>query len=245
MSEFDGLKTGSETEVIGPAFIFARGGSKGVPDKNIRSLGGQPLIARAIKCALSSQYVDQVIVSTDCDKIAEVAREYGASVPFMRPEHLATDTSPEILSWRHAIVETEKRRDQPLPFFLSVPATSPFRETIDLDRCVERFVDKAPDLVITVTASPHSPWFNMVRLDSESSVRPLVPKVEGITRRQDAPQSFNITTVAYVADPQYVKRTLALLDGDVKAVEVPEERALDIDTAWDFQLAESIIANTN
>lgn len=231
--------------MIGPAFIFARGGSKGVPDKNIRPLGGQPLIARAIKCALSSKYVDQVIVSTDCKKIAEVAREFGASVPFMRPDHLATDTSPEILSWRHAIVETEKERDQPLPFFLSVPATSPLRETVDLDRCIERFLDKAPDLVITVTESPHSPWFNMVRLDEESTVRPLVPKIDGITRRQDAPQSFNITTVAYVANPVYVQNTDALFDGDVKAVEVPEERSLDIDTVWDFRIAESIIANKN
>lgn len=222
----------------GPAFIFARGGSKGVPDKNVKQLAGTSLIGRAVECALSSKYVDTVIVSTDSPKIAEAAKSAGASVPFMRPAELATDDSPEILSWRHAIDEYESRTATKLPFFLSVPTTAPLRSVVDIDSCIELFLEKKPELVITVTPSSHSPWFNMVKLDSSSKVNMLVPPLANIARRQDVPKSFNITTVAYVGSPDYIRGTDRLLDGNVLAVEVPEERALDIDTSWDFMIAE-------
>ena len=109
-------------------FIFARGGSKGVPRKNVRSLCGKPLIAHAIDAALGSRFIQRVVVSTDDPEIADVARRYGADVPFLRPAELATDTAAEWLCWRHAIqfVNAEAGR-LPLDLFVSVPATAPLR----------------------------------------------------------------------------------------------------------------------
>ena len=94
------------------AFIFARGGSKGIPRKNIKLLGDKPLIAYAIETGLNSRYINRVAVSTDDQEIAEVARRYGADVPFMRPKYLAQDDSPELLAWRHAVTEIEKTSEQ-------------------------------------------------------------------------------------------------------------------------------------
>src|SRR4051794_39616334 len=115
------------------AFVFARGGSKGVPRKNVRAVDGLPLIAYSIRTARASSLVERVIVSTDDEEIASVAREHGAEVPFMRPVHLASDDAPEWLAWRHAV---ETVGASSFNTFLSVPATSPLRAVEDLDRTI-------------------------------------------------------------------------------------------------------------
>jgi N-acylneuraminate cytidylyltransferase len=222
------------------AFIFARGGSKGVPRKNIRPLAGRPLIAYAIETALACPSLGDVIVSTDDEEIAEVARRYGARVPFMRPDDLAGDTSPEWLAWRHAL-DWAEADGGPLDAFVSLPATSPFRAVADVEACIDT-LRSAPsaDAVITVTASPANPFFNMVTL-GEGNVANLAMAPGGaIARRQDAPVMFDITAVAYAVRPRHIRGAERLFDGEVRAVEVPAERALDIDTPHDFWLAELI-----
>lgn len=127
------------------AFIFARGGSKGVLRKNIKTLAGKPLICYAIETSLKNQYVTRVVVSTDDEKIAEIAKQSGAEVPFMRPAELARDDSPEWLSWRHAIENTRAiYGTDSCPIFLSTPATCPFRDVSDIDNCVET-LQNSPD----------------------------------------------------------------------------------------------------
>jgi len=121
------------------AFIFARGGSKGLPGKNIKMFAGKPLIAWAIEHAHAAEGIRRVIVSTDSKEIATVATRYGAEVPFMRPSHLAKDDSPEWLSWRHAL---EFIRDDEGSFpsaMVSVPVTAPLRQPVDIERCLELF----------------------------------------------------------------------------------------------------------
>lgn len=224
------------------AFVFARGGSKGVPRKNVRPLDGKPLIAHSIAVGLATPGVETVIVSTDDAEIAAVARAHGAEVPFLRPAELAQDSSPEWLAWRHAVSWFEKERGA-FDCFVSLPATSPFRAVEDVTACIEKIRrDPATDAVITVTEASRSPYFNMVRLDGEQRAEIVIQSGAGIVRRQDVPPVYDITTVAYAVRPHFIQSAERLFDGRVSAVQVPVERAADIDTEYDFRLAEAIAA---
>ncbi len=222
-------------------FIFARGGSKGVPGKNTRLLGGKPLIAWSIEQALAVRRIQRVVVSTDSPEIADVARAFGAEVPFMRPPDLAQDNSPEWLAWRHAL---EYLRDQEgvLPdAMISIPTTAPLRLPSDLENCLDEYEKGVSDVVVTVTDAHRSPYFNMVARQPDDSVSLVIPPVEGISRRQDAPLVYDMTTVAYVLSTHFVLQNASLFDGRVRAVHVPLERALDIDTLLDFRMAEMMV----
>lgn len=221
------------------AFIFARGGSKGLPGKNVRPLLGRPLIAWSIVHARSVSRIRRLIVSTDDPEIARVAREAGAEVPFMRPEELARDDSPEWLAWRHALQWLEADEGKLPDAMVSIPSTSPLRRPVDIENCLDAFVAGDADMVVTVTDAHRNPWFNMVTMNSEGVASLVNSPVPGtITRRQDTPAVFDLTTVAYVARPEFVLSQLGIFAGRVKAVRVPSERALDIDTLLDFRMAE-------
>jgi N,N'-diacetyl-8-epilegionaminate cytidylyltransferase len=226
------------------AGIFARGGSKGLPGKNVRMLNGKPLIGYAIECAKQSKYIDYVFVSTDDEEIAQVAKDYGADIPFMRPDELATDTASERMAWRHAIDELQKLGHPKIDAFVTVPATAPLRLVEDLDRCIETFNEGNTDIVITVTETPHSPYYTMVTLNENKNAR-LVIEDSRYSRRQDAPSVFGMTSVAYVAQIDYVLNSDNIFDGTVKAVFVPPERAIDIDNELDFKLAEILLHERN
>ena len=121
------------------AFIFARGGSKGLPGKNIRPLGGKPLIAWSIEHALAIKRIARVIVSTDSEEIAAVARDYGAEVPFIRPAELARDDSPEWLAWRHALNFLRETTGELPEVMVSVPTTAPLRLALDIENCLDEY----------------------------------------------------------------------------------------------------------
>ncbi|MDC3234536.1 acylneuraminate cytidylyltransferase family protein [Candidatus Puniceispirillum sp.] len=227
------------------AFIFARGGSKGLPGKNIRMLAGKPLIAWAIEHSHAVQRIRRVIVSTDSEEIAAVAAQYGAEVPFLRPSHLARDNSPEWLSWRHALEFIRNDEGSFPDVMVSVPVTAPLRQPADIERCLERFSAGDADVVVTVTDAYRNPFFNMVTKRSNGSVELVFPPSSGISCRQDAPEVFDMTTVAYVADPEFVMKHESAFAGRVKAVHVPNERSIDIDTLLDFEMAEFLFARGN
>ncbi|MEZ0317549.1 MAG: hypothetical protein ACAH10_11715 [Methylophilaceae bacterium] len=231
-------KQSDKPRVIG--FIFARGGSKGLPGKNIKLLAGKPLIAYAIETALACKSLDALIVSTDDHYIANIAREYGAEVPFIRPAEFATDTASEWLAWQHAI-EWVKSNRGPFDIFMSMPATSPFRDVIDIQACINT-LESAPetDIVITVRDAERSPYFNMVTLDGSGYAHVVIEPDKAFSRRQDVPVVYDVTTVAYAARPDYIMSAKKLFDGNVRTVLVPAERAIDIDTPYDFMLAECI-----
>jgi N-acylneuraminate cytidylyltransferase len=219
--------------------IFARGGSKGVPRKNLRLLGGKPLIAHAIAAARAARGVDRVIVSTDDEEIAAAARDHGAEVPFMRPAELAHDRAPEWLAWQHAIrTMGELEPDWTFDAFVSVPTTSPMRSSEDIEACLAVLRDGDADAVITVTPAARNPYFNMVKLDPDGRVSIVIDAAERAAGRQAAPEVFDITTVAYAARPEFVLTARGIFDGRVRAVVVPQERSLDIDTPYDFRIAE-------
>jgi CMP-N-acetylneuraminic acid synthetase len=219
------------------AFIFARGGSKGLPGKNIKLLAGKPLIAHSIETARAIPRIETVIVSTDDESIARVARAFGAETPFLRPSELATDRAPEWLAWQHAIRWFEQHRG-PFDVFVSLPATAPFRTSDDVERCLNCLLEnEETDIIVTGCEASRSPYFNMVQAEQDGTVR-LAIEGHAYANRQEAPKLFDMTTLAYVARPSFVISSTRVFDGKVRLVEVPPERALDIDTPLDFEMAE-------
>ena len=222
--------------------IFARGGSKGIPGKNLRPLGGKPLLGHAIETALACKSLDRVIVSTDDEEIACVAREFGAEVPFMRPNELARDDSPEWPSWQHALRILAATEGTPhIDVLVSVPTTSPLRAVEDVEACIDTLLNSDADAVATATPARRSPHFNMVTLNGDGHARLVIPLSQPVSRRQAAPPVFDLTTVAYAARAEFVLRANGLFEGNLKTVIVPPERAVDIDTELDLQFAEFLL----
>lgn len=222
------------------AFIFARGGSKGLPGKNVKLLAGKPLIEYSIATALQVESIDKVFVSTDDQKIADVSKLAGAIV-INRPAELAQDNAPEWLAWQHAIEWVEEHYGV-FDEFISLPATSPLRSEQDVNKSINKRRVTEADFCISVTPATRSPYFNMVKNNDNGYIE-LVnkPKSEEIFRRQDAPEIFDITTVCYVSTPQFILENTGLFDGNVTSVEVPKERAVDIDDIYDFMFAETLM----
>ncbi|WP_417884165.1 cytidylyltransferase domain-containing protein [Vibrio rumoiensis] len=225
------------------AFIFARGGSKGLPGKNIKQLAGKPLLQYSIDIAFASPSIERVFVSTDDVAIAKVARNSGAIV-IERPSELASDISPEWYSWRHAIEWVQAHYGE-FERFISLPATSPLRSVDDVEAAISKLTATGADICISVSPASRSPFFNMVKQVDAGMVE-LVNKPQGeITRRQDAPTVFDITTVVYATTVDFVMSHYGIFSGKVTSIEVPKERAVDIDDIYDFKLAEAIMEEQN
>ena len=223
------------------AIIFARGGSKGLPGKNIRPLFGKPLIAWSIEHALSVKRIARVLVSTDSDEIADVALQNGAEVPFMRPAELAGDNSPEWLAWRHALNYLRETTGELPDVMVSVPTTAPLRFPQDIENCLDEYEKGDADIVITVTDAHRSPYFNMVKANADGTVGLVNPTQTALVRRQDAPIVYDMATVCYVVKPEFVMSNESIFEGRVRSVHVPTERSIDIDTLLDFQIAEHLM----
>jgi len=225
------------------AFIFARGGSKGLPGKNIRPLDGKPLIAWSIEHALTVQRINRVIVSTDSDEIATISKQYGAEVPFIRPANLSTDESPEWLAWRHGLEYLKEYTGAMPEIMVSLPATAPLRLTIDINNCIDEYEKGPTDVVITVTDAHRNPYFNMVKENQDGTYGLVNAPPLTVGRRQDAPRVYDMATVCYVVNSEFVMSRDSIFEGRVRAVHVPIERAIDIDTLLDFQIAEVLLSN--
>lgn len=220
------------------ACIFARGGSKGIPNKNIKTFSGRPLISWAVELALRVRQINEVFVSTDSEEIAEIARRAGATVPFIRPSELATDTSPEWHSWQHFISYLTDKGGRLPEVFLSLPATSPLRSINDVENCLYEFKKGRADFVVGITPSYRNPYFNMIKKGQDNQVNLVIQQVEKFSTRQDTPEIFDLTTVCYVGKPSTILTKNSIFEGKVAGVEIPRERAIDIDTELDFQIAE-------
>ena len=217
--------------------ICARGGSKGVVRKNLRLLGGKPLLAWSIEVAKLCPSLDRIVVSTEDEEIAAVAKSFGAEVPFARPADLARDDSPELQVWQHAIRTLRELDGRAPDLLVSIPTTSPLRAPEDVEACISELRKSNADLCLTVREAQRNPYFNMVTME-EGWAKIAMSSADVTVRRQDAPKIYEITTVAYAAKASYVMSTARLLDGQVRAVIVPEERSLDIDSELDLQFAE-------
>jgi N-acylneuraminate cytidylyltransferase len=225
------------------AFVFARGGSKGLPRKNIKPLRGKPLLCYSIELAQQLPEVEQVFVSTEDADIASTAQAAGAIV-IERPAELATDTSAEFLAWRHAVDWVEQHYGQ-FDHFVSLPATAPLRSKEDVQAALLKLQQTGADICVSMTPAQRSPYFNMVRQQPDGLVDIAIKDNGQLIRRQDAPELFDLTTVVYATSPAYIRQSAGVLTGKVTAVIIPKQRAVDIDDIYDFMLAEVLLSATD
>jgi len=226
------------------ALIPARGGSKSVPKKNIRILAGKPLITYSIKEALKSQYIDRVIVSTDDSQIAKIANEYNAEVPFIRPPELAGDEVTTLPVLQHAVRWLEKEEGYCPEIVILLQPTSPLRKAEHINQALTLFFDTNADSVISVCESSHSPYWMRV-VDSQGRINPFIEKglfaaqEPGHASRHNLPKTFLINGAIYITTPEVLSKDKFLGD-DTRALIMNEKDSMDVDSEWDFDLAEFI-----
>jgi CMP-N-acetylneuraminic acid synthetase len=221
------------------AMIFARGGSKGIKNKNIKKINGKPLIYYTIDLAKKIKKIKKIFVSTDSKRIAITSKKYGAIIPFKRPKKLSQDKSDEWLAWKHLCDFLKKLNDLP-DILISLPATSPLRKRIDIENALKKFIkNKKSDILITARESIRNPYFNMIKLKPNGFAEIVIDK--NIKNRQQAPVVLDVTTLAYVTTPDYILRNKNMFAGNVDVLKVPKERSLDIDDKFDLKIAKILM----
>jgi len=219
------------------ATICARGGSRGVPGKNIRPLLGKPLITYSIDQALAQAHIERVFVSTDCEQIAAVARQSGAEVPFLRPPQLATDGAPKLPVIQH-LVAWVSAHVGPVARIVDLDPTSPLRDANDIAACLT-LLDDQTDAVITGYEAEKNPYFNMVE-DQGGGCVGLVKTLPGaVVARQAAPRVYAMNASIYCWHHHTLE--LGLWQGRTRLHVMPRERSIDIDDPIDFQLVELLM----
>lgn len=218
--------------------IGARGGSKGVPGKNFRDLCGKPLIDWSLDQLLGNPRVDAVVVSTDDPQIYAHAVARGALEIGLRPAHLATDAAPKWGVWQHALDAAETVVGKTATAFLDLDCTSPLRLPQDIDAALDLFEAEMPDMVMSVCEARKNPYFNLVELNAEGSLRVSKELPGGVWSRQAAPKVWEHAASTYVVAPDYLRRAKTIYEGRVIPFEMPPERCADIDTPFDFRLVE-------
>ena len=222
--------------------IPARGGSKGVPRKNIRQLAGKPLLAYTAEAALASSRLARVILSTDDEEIAEVGRSCGLEVPFLRPAELAEDTTPTLPVVQHAVQFLETRGEQFDAICLLQP-TNPLRQTSDIDGCIELLESAEADTVFTMLAVPaeHNPhWVYFKNADGSLSLS--TGEATPIPRRQSLPPAFHREGSVYVTRRDVVMVENSLYGARVIGFEIERSRSVNIDNLEDWAKAESLLS---
>lgn len=222
------------------ALIPARGGSRGLPNKNLRPLGGTPLIAHSIRCAQASAGITRVIVSTDNPAIADLARAHGAEAPFLRPAALAGDETPMLPVLQHAVSELERSGPR-LEAIVLLQPTSPLRSVEDVEACLALFRGGDCDAVISVSPVHKSPYRNMV-IEHDGYLRLLLSPERPLGRRQDEPPVYDINGAVYVFSRAALMDEQSTLPRRSKLWLMPHERSIDIDSAFDLALAEFVLS---
>jgi CMP-N,N'-diacetyllegionaminic acid synthase len=227
--------------------IGARGGSQGVPGKNIRLLLGKPVISWAIQKALAVPGIDRVVVSTDSEEIAGVARAAGAEVPFMRPATLASSEAGKFQVWQHALQACEQQDGIAYDYFIDIDCTNPLLQAADIEGALQKFRQLqqgglAPDAVFTVSEARRNPYFNLVEADRAGVLKMSKNIGNGaVLARQRAPAVYEHVAGTYVLTTKYLKSASHLLDGRAFGYQIPPERACDIDSELDFALIEFLL----
>ena len=221
--------------------ICARGGSKGVPRKNLRLLGGRPLIAHTIACAQACPSLSNIVVSTDDEAIASVAREYGADVPFIRPSHLAQDNSSKWDVFRHLVDAWEQLTGRRVSVLVDLDTGVPLRIPADITGCLDQLAANDVDVVVTAYEAERNPYFNMVELDEAGLARIVSRPATPITSRQMAPRVFSLSPAVYAIRREALWTYDHWSRARVNVHVIPRERAVDIDVEADFRFIEYLM----
>lgn len=218
------------------AIIPARGGSKGIPRKNIRMLAGKPLIAWTIEEAKKSKYIDRLILSSEDEEIIKVAKEWGCEIPFVRPAELAKDDTPGIEPVLHAIKTLKEKFD----YVVLLQPTSPLRTVEDIDGCIKICISSNAQSCVSVTEVDQHPYL-MYSIGKTRALHPITDKKIEIYRRQDFPVVYMLNGAVYVAESAWLQQNRSFLKRATKAYTMPKARSRDIDDVIDLKIAEFLM----
>jgi N-acylneuraminate cytidylyltransferase/CMP-N,N'-diacetyllegionaminic acid synthase len=225
------------------ATICCRGGSKGVPNKNLRLMHGIPLIGHTITQAQQSKLIADLIISTDSQQIADTAKEFGAKVPFFRPDDLASDTASKWPVFIHALEFYEKEYGVEVEYLVDLDVTVPLKTPQDIDGAIQLALDNpSTEVVITGYEPERNPYFNMMEI-REDGLAEIVKKSEKpIVRRQDAPDVYSLSPAAFVIKKSALYNYPHWSKAPCRIFPIPRERAIDIDSLLDFELVEFLMS---
>jgi len=221
--------------------ICARGGSKGVKNKNIREIDGKPLIYYTIEIMKKWGKANRIIVSTDSPEIVEIVNKYGAETPFLRPAELASDNAPKIPVIKHALKFCEEEEGNKYDLVVDLDPTSPIRTTRDIDGALQQFLDTKADVLYSVTEAKKNPYFNMVELDDNGNAH-LSKALKGeFFRRQDTPKVYAMNGSIYIYNRDYLSEANSLHCDNEKVYIMDEISSIEIDREIDFKFIEYLL----
>lgn len=221
------------------AIIPARGGSKGVPRKNIKYLNGKPLISYTIEAANSSKYIDKIVVSTEDEEIKEISLKYGAEIPFLRPKELANDKSPSIDSILYTVKRLKEEYNYFSDYVCLLQCTSPLRNERHIDEAFLKLKETNMDAVVSVCEAEVNPyWSNVFKGDK---IEYFLEEGKNITRRQDLPNVYRMNGAIYIIKTEVLIKTKTFEPKNLTGYIMDDYSSVDIDTALDFKIAELIM----
>lgn len=224
------------------AIIPARGGSKGIPGKNIKLIGGKPLIAWTIDSAIVSKYIDRVIVSTDSDEIASVSKNYGAEIPFKRPAKLATDEASSESVVLHALRWIKKNEGKEYDYFILLQPPLPLRTTKHIDGAIEKIVnDPIAKTLLSITKATTNPYLIEI-INKKGYLEDFIERQERIVRRQDIPSIYQINGAIYLIKSKDFLEKKSFYISPMSYYLMSRRSSVDLDDNFDFTLAEFLIS---
>ncbi len=221
--------------------ICARGGSKGVKNKNIKPINGKPLIAYTIEQAKMSELFEHIVISTDSDDIAAISQTYGAEVFFKRSAEMASDTAGKLEVIRDAFIRSEKHYNEKFDYLIDLDATAPLRTVEDIVTSFEQFLNDENDNLITAMPSRRSPYFNLVEVDKRGKVALSKQLESNVVRRQDAPKSYDMNASIYIWKRDTILNESSIFLEKTGLYVMPEERSIDIDHELDYKFVEFLM----
>jgi CMP-N-acetylneuraminic acid synthetase len=221
------------------AIIPARGGSKGLPNKNLLNLNGKPLIAWTIEAAQKCEFIDKILVSTDSLEIKEVSNMYGAETPFLRPKELSDDRALSIDVVLHAIQNFHEYQ-----YVCMLQPTSPLRTEIEIEKAFKMLINHNANACVSVTESNQSPYWSF-QISKDEKLKPLFDFDDIPLRRQELPNTYFLNGAIYIAKSNWLLNSRSFLTNETIAYVMSSDISIDIDTIDDFKLAENYLFNQN
>ena len=225
--------------------ICIRGGSKGVPKKNVKMLNGHPLLYYTIDCANHSSLLDDLVISSDDEAMLAIAQQLGAEKIIKRPDYLASDTSSKWDVFIHLVEEYEASTGKTVDYLVDLDVTVPLREPKHIEGAIQMMLNNDTDVVITGYEPERNPYFNMMELTDGKYATMVKKSDKPIVRRQDAPVVFSLTPAVYVVKKEALYQFKHWSEARCMIYEIPRQNAVDIDTEFDFKLVEFLMQNTN
>ena len=225
------------------SLICARGGSKGIKNKNIKNFCGKPLIHWTINQSLKNKIISKTFISTDSIKIKNICKMLNVEIPFLRKKKLSKDKTPEWIVWQDFLNYLIQYKIKLPDILIILPVTSPLRSQTDISNCIKQFRKNNSDILITATKAKRNPDFNMIIKKNDNFYKIISPTSKKIHNRQDAKKVYDVCTIAYVNTPSYNLKKKDMFQGKVDMIEIPKNRSIDIDDKYDFDIAKYLFKN--